>query len=287
MNLFALLVYFHGWRTLRAAMPRRFTPSRLISFIAGIAALEIALASPIDTFDPFLLADHMLQHMILVMVVPPLILLGDPAIPLLHGLPLMVSRDALGPFLSWTPLQRLGRRLTHPAVAWLLMALAMLGWHIPAAYEFALHSPDWHEVEHACFLVASLLFWWPVIQPWPSRAQWPRWTMPLYLLLADFVNSALSAFRALSVVRHRAEARRNFRTERSGRCRSEHVGNRVIRVFGPGGHHHGEIAVAFAPGTGIHARGLFRRESVRPLGVRRRDDCVSASSDGVRLASSG
>jgi hypothetical protein len=132
------------------------------------------------------------------MLVPPLILLGDPAIPLLHGLPLWASRDVLGPILSWSPLQRLGRRLTHPAVCWLLMALAMLGWHIPAAYEFALRSPGWHEVEHACFLVTSLLFWWPVVQPWPSHPQWPRWTMPVYLLLADFVNSALSAFLSFS-----------------------------------------------------------------------------------------
>ncbi len=198
INLLTVLMYFRGWQTLRVAMPERFTAWRLISFAGGGAALEIALASPIDTFDPFLLSTHMLQHMILMMLVPPLILLGDPAIPLLHGMPLWFSRDVLGPILSWSPLQRLGRRLTHPATAWLLMALAMLGWHIPAAYEFALRSSGWHEIEHACFLVTSLLFWWPVVQPWPSRPQWPRWTMPLYLLLADFVNSALSAFLAFS-----------------------------------------------------------------------------------------
>lgn len=198
LNVLTLLAYFRGWRSLRVAMPERFTAGRLISFTGGIAVLEIALASPIDTFDPFLLTNHMLQHMILMMIVPPFILLGDPAIPLLRGLPLRVSRDVLGKILSWSPLQRLGSRLTNPAVAWLLMALAMLGWHIPAAYETALRSPGWHEVEHICFLAASLLFWWPVIQPWPSRAQWPRWTMPLYLLFADFVNSALSAFLTFS-----------------------------------------------------------------------------------------
>lgn len=198
INILTALMYFRGWRVMHAAMPERFTPSRLCSFLGGIAMLEIALASPIDTFDPFLLSNHMLQHMILMMLVPPLILLGDPAIPLLHGMPMWASRDVLGPILSWSPLQWIGRRLTHPAVCWLLMALAMLGWHIPAAYDLALHSSAWHEVEHICFLVASLLFWWPVIQPWPSQPQWPRWTMPLYLLLADFVNSALSAFLTFS-----------------------------------------------------------------------------------------
>jgi putative membrane protein len=198
INLLTLLVYFRGWQALRAAMPDRFTGWRLVSFVSGIAALEIALASPIDTFDPFLLTSHMLQHMILMMVVPPLILIGDPAIPLLHGMPLSASRDMLGPVMSWPPLQRLGQRLTHPVTAWLLMAMAMLGWHVPAAYEFALRSPGWHEIEHACFLVVSVLFWWPVVQPWPSRPQWPRWTMPVYLLLADFVNSTLSAFLTFS-----------------------------------------------------------------------------------------
>src|SRR5271170_103904 len=198
INLLTVFAYVRGRQALRATMPDRFTVWRLISFVSGVAALEIALASPIDTFDTFLLTSHMLQHMILMMVVPPLILLGDPAIPLLHGIPLWASRDVLGPVVSWPPLQRLGRRLTHPATAWLLMAMAMLGWHVPSAYEFALRSPGWHQIEHACFLAVSVLFWWPVVQPWPSRPQWPRWTMPLYLLLADFVNSALSAFLTFS-----------------------------------------------------------------------------------------
>jgi cytochrome c oxidase assembly factor CtaG len=198
INVLTVLMYFRGWRVMHAAMPYRFTLWRLCSFLGGIAALEIALASPIDTFDPFLLSNHMFQHMMLMMLVPPLILLSDPAIPMLHGMPLWASREVLGPVLSWKPVQRLAQWLTQPALCWLFMALAMLGWHVPAAYELALRSPGWHEVEHVCFLVASLLFWWPVIQPWPSRAQWPRWTMPLYLLLADFVNSALSAFLTFS-----------------------------------------------------------------------------------------
>lgn len=198
LNLLTAFLYLRGWSVLRAAMPARFTVGRLASFLGGLVILEVALASPIDAFDPFFLTDHMLQHMLLMMFVPPLILLGDPEIPLLRGLPRWASQHVLGPFLGSRPVRWIGRRLAHPAVCWLLMALAMLGWHVPAAYELALRSPGWHEVEHACFLVASLLFWWPVIQPWPSRAHWPQWAMPIYLLLADFVNSALSAFLAFS-----------------------------------------------------------------------------------------
>jgi len=198
LNLLTALLYIRGWSALRPVMPDRFGARQLVFFLSGLVILELALASPIDAFDPFFVADHMFQHMLLMMLVPPLILLGEPAIPLLHGLPRWFARDVLGPFLSSPALQRLGGILTHPAFGWLALALAMLGWHVPNAYELALHSPGWHEAEHATFLVASLLFWWPVCQPWPSRPQWPAWTLPIYLLLADFVNTALSAFLTFS-----------------------------------------------------------------------------------------
>ena len=198
LNLLTALLYTRGWIELRPVMPGRFTTLRLASFLGGLATLEIALASPIDAFDPFFLTDHMLQHMLLMMIVPPLVLLGDPPIPLLRGLPRWIRRNVLGPFLSWPAIVRLGQLLTHPAVGLFAMSLAMIGWHLPAPYELALRSSGWHEVEHATFLVTSLLFWWPVCQPWPSRPRWPRWTMPLYLLLADFVNTALSAFLTFS-----------------------------------------------------------------------------------------
>ncbi len=74
------------------------------------------------------------------------------------------------------------------------MNIAYLAWHVPPAYELALRSPGWHEVEHACFLVTSLLFWFPVIQPWPSESRGSRWAMLPYLVGADLVNTALAAF---------------------------------------------------------------------------------------------
>ena len=198
VNLLTALLYIRGWIALHRVMPGRFTAARLASFLGGIAILEISLASPIDAFDPFLLFDHMLQHMFLMMIVPPLVLLGDPAIPLLHGLPRWATRNVIGPFLGWRVVRSIGSLLTYPPVALLLISLAMIGWHLPAPYELALRSSAWHEAEHATFLVTSLLFWWPVVQPWPSRPRWNRWTLVIYLLLADFVNSALSAFLAFS-----------------------------------------------------------------------------------------
>ncbi len=78
------------------------------------------------------------------------------------------------------------------------MSVAIWAWHLPAAFELALRSRAWHVVEHASFFGAGLLFWWPVIEPWPSRPRWPRWAMVPYLLLADMQNTALAALLVFS-----------------------------------------------------------------------------------------
>jgi putative membrane protein len=198
LNLLGELLYLRGWLVIRRSLSSRFTFARLISFAGGIALLQIALASPIDAFDPFLLFDHMLQHMLLMMIVPPLLLLGDPIMPLLHGLPRWLTRFVLGPILRWRPMMALGRAVTRPAFALVLISLAMIVWHLSGPYELALRSPGWHEVEHATFLTTALIFWWPVVTPWPGRPRGNSWMLPIYLLLADFVNSAVSAFLTFS-----------------------------------------------------------------------------------------
>ena len=192
------LVYVRGWLLLRrAGVP--FVPFwRAVSFLLGLLSLWIAFASPFDTFSGFVLTAHMLQHMMLMMVAPPLILLGAPLIPLVRGLPVFAAREFAGPFLNWRVAIRVGNALTQPLAALLLMGAVMFAWHTPRLYEVALASASWHQVEHACFFLTSLLFWWPVVQPWPSRPQWPRWTMVPYLLIADLQNTALSAILVFS-----------------------------------------------------------------------------------------
>jgi polyferredoxin len=132
------------------------------------------------------------------MVAPPLIWLGQPLLAMVRGLPAPLVRNAFSPFLTSPHLRRVGRTLTHPAAGWLAMATATVVWHFPKFYELALRSPGWHQTEHACFVTAALLFWWPVIEVWPSRPQWPRWTMFPYLLLGDFVNTGLAAWLTFS-----------------------------------------------------------------------------------------
>ncbi|HLI61924.1 MAG TPA: cytochrome c oxidase assembly protein [Terriglobales bacterium] len=192
------VVYLRGWvRLRRAGVP--FVPLwRAVCFLLGLLTLWVALASPCDTFSAFVLTAHMLQHMLLMMVAPPLILLGAPLVPLVRGLPAFAAREFAGPFLNWRVAKQVGNALIHPAVALLLLGGALFAWHTPRLYELALASGSWHEVEHACFFAASLIFWWPVIQPWPSRPRGPRWGMVPYLLAADVENTVMSAILVFS-----------------------------------------------------------------------------------------
>jgi cytochrome c oxidase assembly factor CtaG len=187
-------IYWRGWRDLHRRLPRRYTVWRLIAFQGGLLTLLLALSSPLHEFSELLLQFHMIQHLLLMMVVPPLLLLGAPLLPLLRGLPRPVLQDGLAPVFASTVLRRLGHFLTHPIVCLTAFTVSNVAWHVPGLYELALRSEFWHDVQHVFFLSTGLLFWWPVVQPWPSRLRWPRWTMIPYLLFADIQNTALSAF---------------------------------------------------------------------------------------------
>src|SRR5258705_5890474 len=192
------IVYLRGWLILHRTSPERFQSWRLFAFAGGIVALWLAIASPLDAFAGLLLSAHMVQHLLLMSVAPPLILLGAPFLPLLRGLPRKFARDGVGPFLNWPALRRVGNSVTHPVTCWIVMAITLCAWHVPAAFDLTLRSPGWHKVEHVCFLGASLLFWWPVVRPFPSRPHWPLWSVPVYLLAADLLNTALSAILTFS-----------------------------------------------------------------------------------------
>jgi len=187
-----------GWRRARRLRSTHLQKGRLAAFVGGLALLWIAVASPLDAFAGLLLSAHMVQHLLLMVAAPALVLVGAPIVPLLLGLPRWAARDALGPFLAFAPLRRFGHALTHPVIGWLALSLAMIGWHLPGPYQLALRSTSWHEVEHLCFFTGGLLFWWPVVQPWPTRAHWPAWSLPPYLLLGDLVNTGLAALLAFS-----------------------------------------------------------------------------------------
>jgi cytochrome c oxidase assembly factor CtaG len=188
------LIYVRGWAQIRRTRPAQFSVGRLAAFLAGIVALFVAVASPFDTFSESLLFMHMAQHFVLMSAAPPLIVLGAPVVPMLRGLPCWMIRRVLRPLFVSRALPAAGRFLTRPRVAWLAMNAAYIGRHIPRAYELALASENWHNFEHACFFFTNLMFWWPIIQPWPSCLLQSRWVLIPYLFLADIVNTGVSAF---------------------------------------------------------------------------------------------
>jgi putative membrane protein len=193
--LVALCVhYLWGWYCVRKALPRLVSAWHLAAFAGGIASVWIAVASPVAHLDHHLLTAHMVQHLLLMLLAAPLILLGAPSIVLPHAVPQCLVRSGLRPFLQWRPVQQFGGICTHPVFCWLAASLTVVVWHVPAVFELALDSHSWHEFAHTSFFIAGILFWWPVIQPWPSIARSSGWSLPVYLFLATLPCDALSAF---------------------------------------------------------------------------------------------
>jgi cytochrome c oxidase assembly factor CtaG len=187
-----------GWLALRYTRAATVPVWRLASFLAGLLALFVAVSSPLDTFSETLLFMHMAQHFVLMSVAPPLIVMGSPFVPILRGLPRGFVRRIAGPLFRSTIVHRAQTLLSRLPIAWLAMNLTYVGWHIPKAYEFALSSEGWHSFEHLCFVLTSVLFWWPILLPWPARRSFNTWMLIPYLLISDLVNTGLSAFLCFS-----------------------------------------------------------------------------------------
>src|SRR5579863_2224274 len=119
----ASLVYWWNWRQVRLPV------WRLLTFLGGIFSIWAAVGSPLANLDHRMLTFHMVQHLVLMTVAAPLILMGGPAV----------------------------RIVVHPAVCWLVSTSTVIAWHVPALFDIAMRSEPWHEVEQVSFLVAGLL----------------------------------------------------------------------------------------------------------------------------------
>ncbi len=162
---------------------REISGWRAASLVAGVFLIWAAVGSPLAAYDHHLLTVHMIQHLLLMTVAPALILLGDP----------LRAFGAQSRFV-----RRIGLMVPRPAVCWTVSTLTLVGWHVPALFTLALQSGAWHAVEQSSFLGAGLLFWWPVVQPWPSASIGPQWSTLLYLFLATLPCDVLSGFLVFS-----------------------------------------------------------------------------------------
>ncbi|HEY2770493.1 MAG TPA: cytochrome c oxidase assembly protein [Solirubrobacteraceae bacterium] len=147
---------------------------RAASFTAGLLTIVVALDSPIDHYADELFWVHMVQHVLLLTVAPPLILLGRPWPRMWRALPLH-WRTSAGRTLVRSRVASPLRKLARPVPAWLLFNLTIILWHLPGAYDATLRSAGVHQLEHAMFFFTGLLFWARVIDPGPLRPRliWP------------------------------------------------------------------------------------------------------------------
>jgi putative membrane protein len=186
--------YARGWFRIRRNRLVDASVRQLAAFMVGLLSLWIAIGSPLTAYQHDLLSIHMVQHVLLMAVAPPLLLLGAPAHPLWYGLPSRSARRAFDRVLHSPHAQSLRRFLARPVVCWLAPVVALIGWHVPAGFELGMRSHGWHDVQMASFLVTGLLFWGPIVQYQSRFAMTERWLIPLYLFAATLPCDALSAF---------------------------------------------------------------------------------------------
>lgn len=152
--------------------------SRAGWFVAGVAVLLLALISPLDALgDEYLFSAHMLQHLLLELAVPPLLLLG------------ITPRFARA-VIDRRPLGRIERVLGNPLIAWTLAIATLALWHLPRLFDAALSNEYVHIAEHLCFMTTATIFWWPILAPLPQCRISPLWAQG-YLLGGAMANSLL------------------------------------------------------------------------------------------------
>lgn len=154
-------------------------------FTGGIAVMFVALTGPIhDASDYYLFSGHMVQHLLITVVMPPM---------LIRGVPAWVVERAL----SVRVIRRVAEVLIRPLVAGVLFSVVMVVWHVPELYDLALRNHDLHIVEHLSFIVTSVIVWWPILSP--IDAHRPPWGVQMiYLFLLGLPMKVVGAFITLS-----------------------------------------------------------------------------------------
>ena len=173
------IIYSRGWLHIRGLRSARVeggkvglqhplaTGWRLAAYLVGLILLGVALMSPIDVLGGQLFTMHMIQHLLLVMIVPPLLFLANPLPFYTWGLPGVARRRAGRLLNRRATVRRALHALTAPGLVWMAFVAVFLGWHDPTAYNAALRSDAIHDLEHLTFFGTAMLFWWLVVGAGP------------------------------------------------------------------------------------------------------------------------
>ncbi|HUY77614.1 MAG TPA: cytochrome c oxidase assembly protein [Ktedonobacterales bacterium] len=181
----ALIVgaYFYALGPLRRRyhLAERVDRTKVAYFVAGSVVLTLALVSPLDALsDTYFFSAHMIQHMLISVVVPPLWLLGTPG--------WMIT-----PLVKGATARRVARWLAHPVLAFGLFNADLWLWHAPVLYDATLTNDTIHIVEHLTFIAFGLLYWLPILSPSPVFPRISRGFGVLYLFIGCQPMVALGA----------------------------------------------------------------------------------------------
>jgi putative membrane protein len=180
--------YFYATGPLRRrlALADRADPVQSLFFLAGMAVLFFSLNGPIhELSDYYLFSAHMVQHLLLTLIMPPLLLIGTPA-------------WLIQPLLRRPAVLAVARALTSPLIAFGIYNVVFAGWHLPQFYGWALESHGVHIVQHLMFIGSALLVWWPVVDPVPELQRLTSPVRMLYLFALGVPMSVVSALITLS-----------------------------------------------------------------------------------------
>ena len=189
---------------LRAVSGRRRRPRHLwrtLAFYGGLLAIALALTGPIGRLSDRLLWAHMLQHLLLMLVAAPLVVLGAPWLPLWRPLPLTFRRSVASAVVRgprFAPVRAVAGWLAMPVVAWVLFNADLALWHVPALYDLTLRDETVHYVEHATFFVLAMLFWAQVADSPPFHSRLDDIQRVLYLTAGATASWLLAVVLALS-----------------------------------------------------------------------------------------
>ena len=153
------------------------TPAQRATFFGALALIFFSLNGWLhDASDGYLFSAHMVQHLLLTLVAPPMLVMGTPG-------------WMLRPALSWRGVGPVARWLTAPAHCFVIFNVVLAAWHLPPMYEYAMEHHAVHIVQHLCFMTAAVLMWWPVLSPLPEL---PRLSYPLQMLYLFLLSIPMS-----------------------------------------------------------------------------------------------
>jgi cytochrome c oxidase assembly factor CtaG len=198
---FAIFYWLGARRTVTPLRRRTAQHWRDAAFYGALLVLVLALSSPLDALSEQLFWAHMLQHILVMLVAAPLIVLSRPWIRLWRCLPLAARRwlaHGLSHGRRAAPLRALSSFIGSPATSLVLFSVVLLGWHLPAMFDATLRSSALHGLEHSLFFATALLFFKQVIPSPPLRLSLAAAQRVLYAIAAMIVSWVLAVVLALA-----------------------------------------------------------------------------------------